>query len=86
MKRVFVDSSAFFAHLAARDTFHEQATTLFQQARSERWRLVTTNAIVFETYALLLYRTSGGRTHALTLDEAIARPVMEDLAIRVRRL
>jgi predicted nucleic acid-binding protein len=65
MKRVFIDSSAFFAHLVSSDAFHAQATALFQQARAERWRLVTTNAIVFETYALLLYRTVNGRTHAL---------------------
>ena len=60
MKPVFVDSSGFFAHFVAADAFHEKATSLFRQAKAERWRLVTTNAVVFEAYALFLYRTRNG--------------------------
>lgn len=71
MKPVFIDSSGFFAHVAATDPFHGQAVALFQQARAERWRLVTTNAVVFETYALLLYRTRTGRTPALAFIDSI---------------
>jgi uncharacterized protein len=67
VKSVFVDSSGFFAHFVATDAFREKATSLFQQAKAERWRLVTTNAVVFEAYALLLYRTRNGRTNALAL-------------------
>jgi uncharacterized protein len=73
VKRVFIDSSGFFAHLAAADPFHKQATALFQQARAERWCLVTTNAVVFETYALLLYRTRNGRAHALAFLDGLDR-------------
>jgi predicted nucleic acid-binding protein len=73
VKRVFVDTSGFFAHLVAEDPFHERATALFQQARAERWRLFTTNAVVFETYALLLYRTHNGRTHALSFLNSLER-------------
>lgn len=73
MKSVFVDSSGFFAHVAAADPFHERATSLFQQAKTERWRLVSTNAVVFETCTLLLCRTRNGRTHALTFLDSIER-------------
>jgi uncharacterized protein len=73
VKPVFVDSSCFFAHLVATDLFHERATSLFQQAKAERWRLVSTNAVVFETYALLLYRTRNGRTNALAFLDSVAR-------------
>jgi predicted nucleic acid-binding protein len=73
VKSVFVDSSGFFAHIAAADPFHERATSLFQQAKAERWRLVSTNAVVFETYALLLYRTRNGRTHALAFLDSLDR-------------
>jgi len=49
VKRVFVDSGAFFALVAGEDRFHERALELFAQASSEKWRLVTTNAVVIET-------------------------------------
>jgi predicted nucleic acid-binding protein len=73
VKSVFVDSSGFFAHFVAADAFHEQARALFQQAKAERWRLITTNAVVFEAYALFLYRTRNGRTNALALLAIIDR-------------
>ncbi|MGD0950773.1 MAG: PIN domain-containing protein [Candidatus Binatia bacterium] len=73
MKRVFVDTGAFFAHLVSEDPWHGPATVLFQAARAERWRLVTTNAVVFETYALLLSRTRGGRHDAMAFLDHIER-------------
>ena len=77
MKSVFVDNSGFFAHLTGADPFHEQAVVLFQRAKAERWRLVTTNAVVFETYALLLYRTRNGRTNALAfLDSTLKSEIL----------
>ena len=65
MKRVFVDSGGFFALLTAEDRFHDHARSLFSRANAERWRLVTTNAVVVETYSLLLARSRGGRRAAL---------------------
>lgn len=65
MKQVFIDSSAFFATLVAEDTFHPAAKALFTRARGERWVLRTTNAHVFETYALLLNRARNGRALAI---------------------
>ncbi|MBI3245455.1 MAG: type II toxin-antitoxin system VapC family toxin [Deltaproteobacteria bacterium] len=73
MKSVLVDSSGFFAYLAGADPFHERAVALFQRAKAERWRLFTTNAVVFETYALLLYRTRNGRINALAFLDNIER-------------
>lgn len=72
MKRVFVDSGGFFALLAPEDQFHAYAGALFQRANSERWGLVTTNAVVIETHALLLARSRGGRRNALGFLDILA--------------
>jgi predicted nucleic acid-binding protein len=73
VKRVFVDSGGFFAHLVAEDAWHERATALFQAARADSWCLMTTNAVLFETYALLLSRTAAGRRHAIAFLDHIER-------------
>lgn len=65
MKSVFVDTGAFFAQIVADDTHHERATALFHQADAEQWELVTTNAVVYETYGLLLVRSRPARDNAL---------------------
>jgi predicted nucleic acid-binding protein len=65
VRRVFVDSGGFFALLAAEDSFHDHARSLFSRANQERWHLATTNAVVVETYSLLLVRSRGGRRSAL---------------------
>jgi predicted nucleic acid-binding protein len=87
VKRVFVDTSAFFAHLVAEDAHRQAATSLLRQALAESWELHTTNAVVFETYTLLLKRARGGRELALAfLDDveaelcAVARVLPEDEA------
>ena len=58
---VFVDSGGFFASMDADDTHHERAKQLFVTARAERWKLVTTNAVVYETHALLTARAKDRR-------------------------
>lgn len=72
MKRVFVDSGGFFALLARDDQFHQRAQSLFQRAYNDHWRLVTTNAVVIETYALILTRSHNGRQHAIGFLDMIA--------------
>jgi predicted nucleic acid-binding protein len=62
---VFVDTGGFFALYARQDADHAKAVGLFRQADLEHWQLVTTNAVVQETHALLLNRTRDGRTVAL---------------------
>ena len=47
-------------------------TAAFRRATSERWGLFTTNAVVIETYALLLNRMRQGRRKAIGFLEALA--------------
>jgi uncharacterized protein len=65
VRRVFVDTSAFFAHLVAEDRHHSQARALFERAARESWTLVTTNAVVSETYTLIRVRARNGRELAV---------------------
>ncbi len=46
MKRVFIDTSGFYALLIVDDHNHTRAEELFRIGERERWRLVTTNAVV----------------------------------------
>ncbi len=71
MKRVFVDTSGFFAHLVPEDAFHRKAESLFRRAVDESWDLVTSNAVVSETYTLLRKRARNGREMALGFLEDI---------------
>ena len=65
MKRAFVDTGGFYALISENDVKHDTAFAVFRQANCERWNLVTTNVVVFETYALLLNRTGEGRPKAI---------------------
>jgi predicted nucleic acid-binding protein len=62
VKQVFIDSGGFFAHLVSEDVFHTRARELFAQAEREGWHLVTTNAVVYETHALLVRYQSSATT------------------------
>ena len=66
MKPVFVDTSGFFGLFVQDDAHHEYAQELFGRAEFERWRLLTSWFIIFETYALFLNRTRRGRDIALS--------------------
>jgi uncharacterized protein len=65
VKRVFVDTSAFFAHVVAEDHFHPRAVPLFLQAVRTNWELVTTNSVVSEAYTLFRRHARNGRALAL---------------------
>jgi len=56
VKAVFVDTSAFYAALDASDAFHRRAASLLRQAETDGWRLVTTNYVIQESWALLQNR------------------------------
>jgi predicted nucleic acid-binding protein len=73
LKPVFVDSGGFFALLVQGDAAHSSARILFEQAQAESWRLITTNAVVIETYALLLVRTREGRSKAIEFLDRLDR-------------
>ncbi|MGO9839470.1 MAG: hypothetical protein ACLP1X_35265 [Polyangiaceae bacterium] len=63
--RTFVDTGGFIALLVAEDSNHVRARELLGRAIRERWPLVTTNAVVTGTYALLLVRTRERRAKAI---------------------
>lgn len=84
MKRVFVDTGGFFALLVADDANHQRARELFDQAAPEGWRLVTTNAVVTETYALLLVRTRERRSKAIAFLDSFATSGVRVERVRVR--
>ena len=71
MKPVFVDTSGFYALIVHRDQNHPRAHQIFTRAVRETWRLVTTNAVVFETYALLLARARPPREVALKFLDSV---------------
>jgi predicted nucleic acid-binding protein len=81
VRRVFVDTGGFFALLVAEDRSHARAKELFERADWERWRLITTNAVVTETYTLLLVRTREGHAKAVAFLDGLAGS-----AIRVERV
>ena len=55
-KRVFVDSSAWFAVASASDGRHAEADALLRQAVSRGIRLLTTNLVLAEIHRLALLR------------------------------
>jgi predicted nucleic acid-binding protein len=73
VRRVFVDTSGFYALIDGDDQHHELANEVFYRAEHEKWRLVASNAVVFETHALLLNRLRPGREIALTFLDSIAK-------------
>ena len=82
MKRVFVDTSGFVALLVAEDPWHARGLELFTRAGAERWRLVTTNAVVIETYATLLLRARDGRRAAIAFLDSLNRTELRIKRIR----
>jgi uncharacterized protein len=71
LKPVFVDTSGFYALIVHRDQNHPRAHPILPRAVRETWRLVTTNAVVFETYALLLARARPPREVALKFLDSV---------------
>jgi predicted nucleic acid-binding protein len=63
-RRVFIDTSAFFALYRQTDRHHTDSVSILRRLTAERWRLFTSNYVVAETHALLLNRAD--RLTALT--------------------
>ena len=82
MKRVFVDNSGFLGLLVAQDACHDRARALFEQAKSERWPLVTTNAVMFESYSLV--RTRDRRRSAISSLDVVERDQIRVERVRKR--
>jgi len=56
MRRVFVDTSGFYAAIDETDPFHRPSFDLFARAEAEKWSLLTTNYVVHECWALIQRR------------------------------
>lgn len=74
MRQVFIDTGAFYAVLNRTDQHHREAALFFEQAVTEAWRLLTSNFIVAETYALVLARL--GRDLAAASLQAVPAAVI----------
>lgn len=80
-RRVFVDTSAYFAFSRNRDEHHRGAYFTMQKLVQERRRFVTTNFVVAELHALLIARASA----SLALEAAmIIRSSSDTSIVRVR--
>ena len=78
-RRVFVDSSAYYAAVDRGDASHAAVAATMRRLLAERRRLVTTNAILFELHGLLISRL-GRRVARDTLTELRASQAV----VRVR--
>lgn len=56
MKRIFVDTSGFYALLDGSDPFHAKALDCFNRAIESSWQLATTNYVLQESWALIQAR------------------------------
>jgi predicted nucleic acid-binding protein len=79
LRAFFVDSSAFFALLSARDSYHAAAQEMLERVVIDRRGLVTTNFVVAETHALALARV--GRHQA----SVFLRGIDGDPEVRIER-
>jgi predicted nucleic acid-binding protein len=70
-RRVFVDTSAYYALTDSQDSRHASAQEIARRLAEERRRLFTTNLILAETHALILARL--GRDVAATVLFALDR-------------
>jgi uncharacterized protein len=55
-KKIFIDTSAFYALIDRSDGFHEQAKELWPDLLNDRIVLLTSSFVVFETISLLQSR------------------------------
>lgn len=77
MRLLFVDTGAFFAYFVRKDRMHDAARDLLVGAYKEKRTIVATNAVVFETHALLVNRAKDRGKAALRFLEAIDRRLIE---------
>lgn len=71
MEDVFVDTSALYALFAARDRNHAAARAVLGELREMRASLVTSDLVLFESYALVHART--GSAGLLRFRAAVGR-------------
>jgi uncharacterized protein len=84
VRRAFVDTSGFYALADRDDPHHASVKELFGRAQRERWRLVTTNAVVLESHALLVNRFRSRRDVALDFLQLIETDAFQVVRINKR--
>jgi len=72
MKLVFVDTSGFYAFLDGTDPFYPTARDCFLRSGQEGWRLLTTNYVMQESWALIQARLGWNAMDAW-LDHVVTR-------------
>ncbi len=80
-RRVFVDTSAYYAVIDRRDADHRGAVATMHRLTSERRPLITTNIILFELHSLLLNRIS---RHIAWVSHQELRAAQDVVQIRIR--
>lgn len=56
MRLVFVDTSGFYAELDGTDPNHEKAAAAFALSLQNKWKLITTNYVLHESWAVIQAR------------------------------
>lgn len=56
MKKIFVDTSGFYAFLDRTDPFHDTCKNLFLKGAEEGWHLFTSSFVAHESWALIQAR------------------------------
>ncbi|MGH7856435.1 MAG: type II toxin-antitoxin system VapC family toxin [Candidatus Binatia bacterium] len=81
---IFIDTGAFLARHLRRDQHHRRAKAAWKTVERRRWRCVTSNFVLDETFTLLArrasYRFAVERARNLLASEAlkILRPAADD--------
>ena len=82
-RRVFVDSSAYYAVSDTSDSNHERARALVHELAQARRALFTTNYIIAETHELILSHL-GSRTALRWLTEIVASAATTIVRVSLR--
>ncbi len=92
-KEIFMDSGAWVALADRRDKFHQEAVEIYPSVLKNWSRLVTTNLVIGESYALIRGRL-GHRaaiifldqlSHTLRLEKVLSNVILESQAEEILR-
>lgn len=84
MRRVFVDTGAFGALFMPNDRDHGRVLQVIRGMNVPGVELITTNAVAFETYVLILHRSRRGRVDALRFLDLIERKTLRIVRVSAR--
>ncbi|NUM46344.1 MAG: PIN domain-containing protein [Anaerolineales bacterium] len=92
-KEIFVDSGAWVALADRRDKFYETAVEVYPSVLKDWGRLVTTNLVIAESYALIRGRLGhsaaiiflNNLSHTRRLDKVLSNVILESQAEEILR-